>query len=101
MGRSMTARSAPRNAASKVAQQRLSVLELGNVAEACRRRGMDRTGAHDQLEWMPIIPWNPCPRSRGTRRTGFRDRDHVGLLAAPRPEPASHWSMFAALWVCS
>lgn len=36
-----------RDAATKVARQRLSVLELaarlGNAAEACRRRGMDRT----------------------------------------------------------
>lgn len=35
----------------KVAQQRLSVLELarelGNVAEACRQRGMDRTRFHE------------------------------------------------------
>jgi len=36
-----------RDAASKLAEHRLSVLELakelGNVAEACRRRGLDRT----------------------------------------------------------
>lgn len=36
---------------SKVAQQRLSVLELaaelGSVAEACRRRGMDRTSFYE------------------------------------------------------
>lgn len=42
-------KAAPRDAASKVARQRLSVLELarelGNVAEACRQRGMDRTSA--------------------------------------------------------
>lgn len=48
MGRSPTARkAAPRDAASKLEQQRLSVLELArelvNVAEACRQRGMDRT----------------------------------------------------------
>lgn len=52
MGRSSTARkSAPRDAASKMAQQRLSVLELarelGNVAEACRQRGMDRTSFYE------------------------------------------------------
>ena len=52
MGRSSTAKTAaPRDAASKVAQQRLSVLELarelGNVAEACRQRGMDRTRIHE------------------------------------------------------
>jgi Transposase and inactivated derivatives len=52
MGRTSTAKkSAPRDAASKVAQQRLSVLELakelGNVAEACRQRGMDRTSFYE------------------------------------------------------
>jgi len=45
MGRTSTARkSRPRDAATKIAEQRLSVLELarelGNVAEACPRRGM-------------------------------------------------------------
>ena len=45
MGRSPTGKkSAPRDAISKVAQQRLSVLELarelGNVAEACRQIGV-------------------------------------------------------------
>ena len=52
MGRSSTARNvSPRDAASKVAQQRLSVLdlakELGNVAEACRQRGLDRTSFYE------------------------------------------------------
>jgi len=51
MGRSLTAqKSGPRDAATKVAQHRLSVLELarelGNVAEACRQRGLDRTALH-------------------------------------------------------
>ena len=36
---------------SKLAEQRLSVLdlaqELGNVTEACRRRGMDRTSFYE------------------------------------------------------
>lgn len=40
-----------RDAASKLAEQRLSVLELakelGNAAEACRRRGMDRTSFYE------------------------------------------------------
>ncbi len=39
-----------RGAATKLAEQRLSVLELtrelGNVAEACRRRRMERTSFH-------------------------------------------------------
>ena len=52
MGQSSTAKkAAARDAASKVAQQRLSVLELarelGNVAEACRQRGMDRTSFYE------------------------------------------------------
>ncbi len=42
---------ARRDAASKLAEQRLSVLELvtelGNAAEACRRRGMDRTSFYE------------------------------------------------------
>ena len=52
MGQSSAAmKSPPRDAASKVARQRLSVLELarelGNVAEACRQRGMDRTSFYE------------------------------------------------------
>jgi hypothetical protein len=39
-----------RNAATKLAEHRLSVLELakelGNVAEACQRRPRDGTGGH-------------------------------------------------------
>ena len=52
MGRTWTVRkSRPRDASTKVAEHRLSVLELarelGNVAEACRRRGMDRTSFYE------------------------------------------------------
>ena len=40
-----------RDAGSKLAEHRLSVLELarelGNVTEACRRRGMDRTSFYE------------------------------------------------------
>ena len=40
-----------RDAATKLAEHRLSVLELarelGNVAEACRRRGLDRTSFYE------------------------------------------------------
>ena len=47
MGRASTATAArPRDADTKLARSRLSVLELakelGNVAEACRQRGLDR-----------------------------------------------------------
>ncbi len=52
MGRRSTVRKGRlRDAATKVAEHRLSVLELarelGNVAEACRRRGMDRTSFYE------------------------------------------------------
>lgn len=51
-GTSKIRKSPPRDAVSRVAQQRMSVLELarelGNVAEACRQRGMDRTSF---FEW--------------------------------------------------
>jgi len=55
MSRSSTAKKADsaseRDAATKLARQRLSVLELaarlGNAAEACRRRGMDRTSFYE------------------------------------------------------
>ncbi|SDL80792.1 helix-turn-helix domain-containing protein, partial [Paracoccus chinensis] len=52
MGRtSTTAEPQKRDAGTKLAQQRLSVLELakelGNVAEACRQRGLDRTSFYE------------------------------------------------------
>ena len=47
MGRSTTAASVRKRDGDKVAESRLSVLELekelGNVVEACRQRGLDRT----------------------------------------------------------
>lgn len=46
-----SAKPVARDAATKVARQRLSVLDLaarlGNAAEACRRRGMDRTSFYE------------------------------------------------------
>ena len=52
MGRTSTATSGrPRDADTKLARSRLSVLELakelGNVAEACRQRGLDRTSFYE------------------------------------------------------
>ena len=48
---STPSRKKQRDAATKLAEQRLSVLELaqklGNAAEACRRRGMDRTSFYE------------------------------------------------------
>ena len=62
------------NAHTKIAQQRLSVLQLaealGNAAEACRRRGMDRTSFY---EWK--------------RR--FKTQGFEGLKDLP-PIPKSH-----------
>ena len=61
------------DAATKIAKQRLSVLELaeilGNVSEACRRRGMTRTQFYEYkrrfqthgLEGLKDLP--PIPRS--------------------------------------
>jgi transposase InsO family protein len=50
MGRRST-KARPRDAGTDLAQNRLSVLELaeelGNVAEACRRRGLDRTSFYE------------------------------------------------------
>ena len=50
-GTSKIRKSSPRDAVSKVAQQRMSVLELarelGNAVEACRQRGMDRTSFYE------------------------------------------------------
>jgi hypothetical protein len=71
MGRSSTTKkSEPRDAASKLAQSRLSVIELagelGNVAEACRRRGLDRTSFYEwkgvvaELQPLRIHIVNPC-----------------------------------------
>ena len=59
------------DAPEKVARQRLSVLELaeqlGNAAEACRRRGMDRTSFYEwkrrfQLEGLAGLkyPYAGC-----------------------------------------
>ncbi len=69
MGRSSTAaKPQKRDADAKLAQSRLSVLELakelGNVAEACRQRGLDRTSFY---EWK-----------RRVQTQGFD-----GLMAAP------------------
>ena len=63
-----------KDAATKVARRRLSVLEmaetLGNISEACRRRGMDRTSFYEWkrrfqthgLEGLKDLP--PIPKSQ-------------------------------------
>lgn len=47
----MTGKATEKDPALKVARHRLSVLEMakaiGNVSEACRRSGMDRTSFHE------------------------------------------------------
>ena len=65
MGRTSTAATPQkRDADTKLAQSRLSVLalakELGNVAEACRQRGLDRTSFYE---------WN-CSRPSRRRCAG-------------------------------
>jgi hypothetical protein len=98
-GRSTTVpRSGSRDAATKVAQHRLSVVELarqpGNVAEACRLRGLDRTS---------ICGWKRRFRTRGSE--GLKDlppihRSHpqttppevverIRALALEHPEPGA------------
>lgn len=57
MARGSAGSEAPkRDAGTKLAQQRLSVVELarelGNVAEACRRRGLDRTSFYEWKRWF-------------------------------------------------
>jgi len=49
--KNMASKVVEKDAAMKVARQRLSVLEmaetLGNISEACRRGGMDRTSFYE------------------------------------------------------
>ena len=68
-----------KEAAMKVARQRLSVLEmaetLGNISEACRRGGMDRTSFYEWkrrfqthgLEGLKDLP--PIPKSQPNQTT--------------------------------
>ena len=55
-----------RDAASKLAEHRLSVLELarelGNVAEACRQRGLDRTSFY---EWKRGLRTDSLDQTHG------------------------------------
>ena len=55
-----------RDAASKLAEHRLSVLELarelGNVAEACRQRGLDRTSFY---EWKRRLRTDSLDQTHG------------------------------------
>ena len=68
MGRTSTVRkSRPRDAATKVAEHRLSVLELarelGNVAEAWLADVLDRIQDHKINRIDELLPWNwkPAP----------------------------------------
>ena len=49
------------NAETKIAQQRLSLLELaqglGNVAEACRQRGVSRTQFYEYKRRFRRMGW--------------------------------------------
>ena len=74
----MAGKTVEKDAAVKVARQRLSVLELaetlGNISEACRRGGMDRTSFYEWkrrfqthgLEGLKDMP--PIPKSQPNQR---------------------------------
>ncbi len=86
--------STTRDAATKVAQHRLSVLELaqqlGNVAEACRRGGMDRTSFYEYkrrfqthgLEGLKDLP--PIAKSH-PQTTAPEVVDQIVALALEHP----------------
>ena len=86
MGRtSTTAEPQKRDAGTKLAQQRLSVLELakelGNVAEACRQRGLDRTSFYE---------WKRRFQTQGFE--GLKDLPPIHK-SHPQIEPwERHWS---------
>lgn len=75
----MNEKTVTKDAATKVARQRMSVLEmaeaLGNVSEACRRGGMDRTSFYEWkrrfqthgLEGLKDMP--PIPKSQPNATT--------------------------------
>lgn len=75
----MAGKTVEKDAAVKVARQRLSVLEmaetLGNISEACRRGGMDRTSFYEWkrrfqthgLEGLKDMP--PIPKSQPNQTT--------------------------------
>lgn len=75
----MAGKTVEKDAATKVARQRLSVLEmseaLGNISEACRRGGMDRTSFYEWkrrfqthgLEGLKDLP--PIPKSQPNATT--------------------------------
>lgn len=94
MGRPSTAKKTePRDAVSKFTQQRLSVIELarelGNVAEACRQRGLDRTSFYEWkrrlqtqgFEGLKDLP--PIHKSHPHDAAGDRREDQGGGAGAP------------------
>jgi hypothetical protein len=78
-----------RNPRKKIARQRLSVLELaqalGNVSEACRRRGISRTTFYDYKQRFVQEVWKV---SETYRR--FQSRTHSQkFLREPCPQSTS------------
>ena len=82
------------DAPEKVARQRLSVLELaeqlGNAAEACRRRGMDRTSFYEwkrrfQLEGLAGLKDLPPIHKSHPQTTPVEVSDRILALALDHP----------------
>ena len=88
----MAGRVVEKDAAVKVARQRLSVLEmaetLGNISEACRRGGMDRTSFY---EWKRrfqthglegLKDMTPIPKSQPNQTTRGDGGGHRGVAVS-------------------
>ena len=123
----MSERITDKDLATKVARKRLSVLEmaeaLGNVSEACRRSGMDRTSFYEWrrrfqthgLEGMKDLPpitksqpnattpeteavvvatVNLCPNNAQRPVSAQRSRARIGLSRrSPRSEDPGAWRL--------
>ena len=84
-----------KDAATKVARQRLSVLEmaetLGNISEACRRGGMDRTSFYEWkrrfqthgMQGLKDMP--PIPKSQPNQTT---PETEAAILACSLAHPS-------------
>ena len=87
---SRTAHHRKRDATNKLAAHRLSVLELarelGNVTEACRRRGLDRT------RLLRVEATLPNPRLRRPQGPAAHPQEpSANHTARDRPAPSRNW----------